>query len=136
IAVLLAFAGVRVADLVTDRYYLWSAQITLFGTGASWWFPDQAIKFLHDERLPGNLFGDYNLGGYLTWRAGPQYPDYFDGRFIPFGRDLFIRHRELVNLALDSPEWSQEADARNIQSVIFSAARFGGLGNFPLQADC
>ncbi len=136
IAVLLAFAGLRVADLVTDRYYLWSAQITLFGTGASWWFPEQAIKFLQNERLPGNLFGDYNLGGYLTWRAGPQYPDYFDGRFIPFGRDLFIRHRELVNLPLDSPEWNQEADARNIQSVMFSVARFGGLGNFPLQADC
>jgi tetratricopeptide (TPR) repeat protein len=89
-----------------------------------------------DEHLPANLFGDYNLGGYLTWRAGPEYLDYFDGRFIPFGRDLFIRHSTLVSLPLDSPEWGSESSLRNIQTTIFSMARFGGLGNFPLQADC
>ena len=128
--------GIRVTDLVTDRYYLWSGQIALFGAGESWWFPENAADFLLKEHLPGNVFGDYNLGGYLTWRLGPEYPDYFDGRFIPFGSGLFFRHRALVGLPLDSPEWRQEASERNIQTVIFSAARFGGLGNFPLQADC
>jgi tetratricopeptide (TPR) repeat protein len=137
IAGLLALlAGIRVTDLVTDRYYLWSGQIALFGAGESWWFPERAAGFLLKEHLPGNVFGDYNLGGYLTWRLGPEYPDYFDGRFIPFGSDLFFHHRALVGLPLDSPEWRQEAVERNIQTVIFSAARFGGLGNFPLQADC
>jgi len=137
IAGLLALlAGIRVTDLITDRYYLWSGQIALFGAGESWWFPERAAGFLLKEHLPGNVFGDYNLGGYLTWRLGPEYPDYFDGRFIPFGSGLFFRHRALVGLPLDSPEWRQEAAERNIQTVIFSAARFGGLGNFPLQADC
>ena len=137
IAGLLALlAGIRVTDLITDRYYLWSGQIALFGAGESWWFPERAAGFLLEEHLPGNVFGDYNLGGYLTWRLGPEYPDYFDGRFIPFGSGLFFRHRALVGLPLDSPEWRQEASERNIQTVIFSAARFGGLGNFPLQADC
>jgi tetratricopeptide (TPR) repeat protein len=135
VVVLILFSGMRVWDLITDRYYLWSAQITLFGTGPSWWFPEQAMAFLHREKLPANLFGDYNLGGYLTWRA-PEYADYFDGRFIPFGRDLFVRHATLVSLPLDSPEWQQEASARNIRTAIFSVARFGGLGNFPLQANC
>ncbi len=137
IAGLLALlVGIRVTDLVTDRYYLWSGQIALFGAGESWWFPENAADFLRKEHLPGNVFGDYNLGGYLTWRLGPEYPDYFDGRFIPFGSELFFRHRALVGLPLDSPEWRQEAAERNIQTVIFSAARFAGLGNFPLQADC
>ncbi len=133
---LVLLAGIRVADLVTDRYYLWSGQMALFGAGESWWFPEKAAGFLLKEHLPGNVFGDYNLGGYLTWRLGPEYPDYFDGRFIPFGSDLFFHHRALVGLPLDSPEWRQEAAERNIQTLIFSAARFGGLGNFPLQADC
>jgi len=130
------FSAVRVADLVTDRYYLTSDQITLFGTGPSWWFPERAVAFLVQNRLPGNVFGDYNLGGYLTWRIGPEYADYFDGRFIPFGEGLFARHGALVAASLDSPEWQREADARNIQTVIFSTARFAGLGNFPLQKDC
>jgi tetratricopeptide (TPR) repeat protein len=135
-AVLALLVVARVRDLVTDRYYLWSAQITLFGTGPSWWFPEQAMAFLHEQHLPGNLFGDYNLGGYLTWRAGPEYPVYFDGRFIPLGRDLFVRHATLVSLPLDSPEWQQEAGARDIQTAIFSVARFGGLGISPLQPNC
>ncbi len=135
-AVLVLMAGIRVRDLVTNRYYLWSDQITLFGAGSSWWFPERAASFIRNQHLPGNVFGDYNLGGYLTWTLGPEYPDYFDGRFIPFGSDLFAKHRALVGLPLDSPEWQREADARNIQTVIFSAARFAGLGNFPLQPDC
>lgn len=126
----------RVTDLITNRYYLWSDQITLFGTGPSWWFPERATQFLRDQPLPGNVFGDYGLGGYLTWRLGPEYPDYFDGRFIPFGSELFARHRTLMTLPLDSPEWQKESSERNIQTVIFSVARIGGLGNFPLQADC
>jgi tetratricopeptide (TPR) repeat protein len=136
LAFLALMVGIRVSDLVTDRYYLWSGQIALFGAGPSWWFPERATSFLLRENLPGNVFGDYNLGGYLAWRLGPRYPDYFDGRFIPFGTELFIRHRTLVDLPLDSPEWLREAGQRNIQTAIFSVARFGGLGNFPLQADC
>ena len=134
---LLAIAvAVRVADLVSDRFYLFSDQISVFGAGESWWFPERAADFLLRENLPGNVFGDYNLGGYLTWKIGQQYPDYFDGRFLPFGESLFSRHAELVASALDSADWQQEADARNIQTVIFSTSRFGGLANFPLQEDC
>lgn len=135
-ALIVCFVAVRGMDLVTQRYYLTSGQISLFGSGLSWWFPERATQFLDEQRLPGNVFGDYNLGGYLTWRLGPGRPDYFDGRFIPFGTRLFVRHRTLVELPLDDPEWEKEADARNIQTVIFSVARFAGLGNFPLQADC
>jgi tetratricopeptide (TPR) repeat protein len=135
-SLLALLAGGRIFDLITDRYYLWSGQISLFGAGPSWWYPERAASFLLREHLPGNAFGDYNLGGYLTWRIGPEYLDYFDGRFLPFGNDLFARHRTLMSLPLDSPEWAREADDRNIQTVIFSAARFGGLGNIPLPADC
>ena len=136
VALLLIVACTRVTDIVTQRYYLWSGQIDLFGTGPSWWFPERAVAFLRDENLPANVFGDYNLGGYLTWRIGPEYRDYFDGRFIPFGSDLFVRHAQLVSEPLDSPDWEKEAADRDIQTVIFSTARFAGLGTFPLPLDC
>lgn len=133
--ILVSLTGVRIFDLVSDRYYLWSGQLTLFGVGSSWWFPQRAVDFIRQQNLPGNLFNDYNLGSYLTW-AIPERPDYIDGRILPFGADLFAKHSGLVDSLLDSAQWQKEADARNIQTVIFSAARFGGLGNFPLQADC
>ena len=135
VILLLAMAGLRTFDLVTDRFYLWSAQTTLFGTGLSWWFPERAVNFLREQHLPGNLFNDFNTGGYLTWSA-PEYPDYIDGRILPFGSEFFAHHDKLMALPLDSAEWQKEADARNIQTVILSVARYGGLGNFPLQADC
>ena len=70
-AIFIALVGLRSTDLVTDRYYLDSGQITLFGTGPSWWYPERAVAFLKREALPGNVFHDYGLGGYLTWRIGP-----------------------------------------------------------------
>ena len=63
----------------------------MFGTGPSWWYPERAAAFLKREGLPGNVFQDYGLGGYLTWRIGPEYPDFVDGRYIPFGNELFAR---------------------------------------------
>lgn len=135
-AALLVLVAVRGSDLVSNRYYLASGQTTLFGSGLSWWFPERATDFLLRERLPGNVFNDYNLGGYLTWRLGPQYPDYIDGRAVPFGAALFYHHRSLMQQAPDSPAWQQEADTRGINVILVSAARYAGLGGFPIAAFC
>ncbi len=72
------------------------------------------------ERLPGNIFNDYNVGGYLTW-AMPEYPDYIDGRGRPFGDAQFYRAVfELPQQLPDSSAWQQEAGARGINTVIVS----------------
>jgi tetratricopeptide (TPR) repeat protein len=36
----------------------------------------------------------------------------------------------------ESPEWQREADLRNLNTILVSVARYGGLGNFPLQQFC
>src|SRR5579863_4487339 len=135
-AIFIVLVGLRIADLVTDRYYLDSGQITLFGAGPSWWYPERATAFLKREGLPGNVFNDYSLGGYLTWRIGPQYPDFVDGRYIPFGNDLFNEQRMLASLGPDSPDWQRAADRWQINTAIFSVARYAGLGTFALQDFC
>ncbi len=132
----LAVVGLRAADLITDRYYLDSGQITVFGAGPSWWYPERATAFLKRELLPGNVFHDYGLGGYLTWRIGPEYPDFVDGRYIPFGNELFAEQRLLAALGPDTPEWQQAADRWRINTAIFSVARYAGLGTFALQDFC
>lgn len=129
--------GVRSWDLVSNRYYLRSTELSVFGSGLSWWYPERAVEFLSREKLPANIFNDYNLGGYLTWRLGPEYPDYIDGRALPFGPQLFFLAYQLSVEPPDSPLWQQEADARGIHTIIVSLARLSGVTQFPqLRAFC
>ena len=130
-------AAFRSWDLMSNRYYMRSTQLSLFGTGLSWWFPERAVEFLQREQLPANVFNGYSVGGFLTWRLFPAYHDYIDGRAIPFGPQLFFRAYDLGVEPPDSTAWQQEADARNINTIIVPLARYSGMTLFPqLHAFC
>jgi tetratricopeptide (TPR) repeat protein len=135
-ALLALLAAVRSFDLVTNRTYLSSADITLFGAGRSWWLPEQATNFLLQNHLSANVFSSFNLSSYLVWRLGDRYPDFADGRYLPFGEQLFEQQRQLASLPLDSAEWTQAADKYHIATIIFPLSRVFALGEFPLLADC
>jgi tetratricopeptide (TPR) repeat protein len=130
------FATVRSYDLVSNRYYVDSGQLHFFGAGESWWFPERAMDFLQKERLPANLFHSYTMGGFLNWRVGEHYPDFADGRFIPFAGTLFSEQNELSAAPPDSALWQKAADRWNINSMVFSLSRYAGLGTFPLDDYC
>jgi tetratricopeptide (TPR) repeat protein len=136
ISLLVVLVAVRCFDLVTDRTYLSSGDITLFGAGPSWWLPQRATNFLLQNRLPANLFSSFNLSSYLVWRLGDQYPDFADGRYIPFGPSLFDQQRMLTSLPLDSTEWTEAAATYHINTIIFPLSRIFALGESPLLADC
>jgi tetratricopeptide (TPR) repeat protein len=137
VALLAGLTAVRSADLITNRYYLRSSQLSLFGTGLSWWFPQRAFDFVEREKLPANIFNGYALGGYLTWRLFPDYLDYIDGRAVPFGSQLFFQAYDLSVEPPDSPTWLREADTRNINTIVVSLARYDGIALFPqLRAFC
>jgi tetratricopeptide (TPR) repeat protein len=135
-SLLLILVAVRSFDLITNRTYLSSGDITLFGAGPSWWLPKEATDFLLKSRLPENVFSSFDLGSYLVWRLGDQYPDFADGRYLPFGQTLFDQQRRLTALPLDSDEWTQAAATYRISTVIFPISRIFALGEFPLLADC
>jgi tetratricopeptide (TPR) repeat protein len=135
-AVLSLVGVIRVADLISNRYYVDSEQLSLFGTGASWWYPESAAAFVQREHLPRNIFHDYGQGGYLAWRLGPEYPDFMDGRYIPFGEELFAEQTKLMAAMPDSEEWEKAAEHWNINTLILPVARYAGLGKFPLQDYC
>ena len=46
-----------------------------------------------EQRIPAQLFHDYATGGYLTLRLGPKYPDFADGRGIPFPLEVLTSNR-------------------------------------------
>ncbi len=132
-----ALAGIRSRDLISNRYYMRSAQRSDFGTGLSWWYPERAISFLQREKLPSNIFNGYSLGGYLTWRLFPEYRDYIDSRAVPFGAGLFFRAYDLPTHGPDSTAWQNEADSRGINTIFIPLARYQGMSLFPqLHAFC
>ncbi len=115
------FVGVRSFDLITNRFYLGKPfTFSTFGAGQSWWEPEQAATFVLREQLPRNLFNDFNSGGFVVWKLSPEYPDYIDGRSVPFGGSLLMRNSSLLEESLDSAAWTNEADARGINTILLS----------------
>ena len=126
-------ACLRSADLISDRRYLASGdELGSFGTGLSWWFPERAAAFIQRENLPGQIFNSYNDGGYFVWRLGAKYPDYIDGRTIPFGPRLIERNTILMRSPPDSLAWQREAQDRGINTIFVPLGRSNGLHLFPV----
>jgi hypothetical protein len=44
-------------------------------------YPVKAVAYLKQHQCPGNLFNDYNYGGYLIWKL-PKQPVFIDGRMV------------------------------------------------------
>lgn len=132
----LSFVAWRCYDVATDRTSLLEDRITLFGAGASWWLPQDAAAFVEKNHLPTELFSTFNLSSYLTWRLGPYYRDFADGRYLPFGDRLVSEQLKLAHLPLDSAEWNQAVATYHIKTVILPLSRFWGVEEAPLREDC
>ena len=134
---LLLLIIVRSADLVSNRTYMSITDFGSFGAGLSWWFPERAAAFIERENLPANIFNSFNEGGFFTWRLGMKYPDYVDGRNIPFGPELLDRNRTLMQTPPDDSEWQREADRYQINTILIPLARYYDFYSFPvLQQFC
>jgi len=135
LAICILLIVIRAHDLISERAYIAAGQPTLFGAGISSWYPGRAAEFVLRERLPGNIFHEYNMGGYFAFRLGPQYPDYIDGRAIPFG-GLMFEQRSVMKQPPDSAAWQDEANHWGINTLVFSLGRYWGLGNTHVQQFC
>ncbi len=135
-AAIAALALMHIADTVSNRSYLANSELSSFGTGLSWWYPQGAAQFIESNALPAQLFNDYNSGGYLTLRLGPGYRDFADGRGIPFSLDILTLQTTLMASPPDSAVWTEAADRYGINTMIVSLARIGGLEYIPLRQYC
>ena len=133
---IVALALLHIADTISNRSYLAHGELSSFGTGLSWWYPQGAAQFIESNALPVQLFNDYSSGGYLTFRLGPTYRDFADGRALPFGLEVLTMQTTLLESSPDSAMWTREADRYGISTIILSLARFGGLESVPLKQYC
>lgn len=120
------------ADTITGRAYIDIVNLSSFGTGPGWWFPEKGAAFIEREKLPGRIFNTYDEGGYILWRLGEEYQDYVDGRGNPFGADGIKRSLELVQMSPNSADWQHEAERYDINTIIVPLGRYFGVEEFPL----
>lgn len=133
-AALCLLTCVRMVDLTSNRSYVRAISVLQFGTGESWWYPERAAAFIQREHLPGNVLHDYNTGGFVAWRLGPNYGDFIDGRNV--SPAVWDEAEKFYATPPDSEDWEAEADRRNINVLFFTLARFYGTASSNLPAIC
>jgi hypothetical protein len=106
-----------------------------FGSNLEADAPVKEVEFVKNNKLPGPIFNDYLIGGYLIWAMYPDYKVFIDPRYGPYWKEvgpdyfaliqnmslenlkrftskypfkivlLHMRERDLIFLFLSSPEW-------------------------------
>lgn len=124
----------HIADFVSNRTHVVFHSDASFGAGESTWFPERAASFIQRERLPGNIFEEYALGGFAAWRLGPEYPDFIDGRGN--APAVVVQERELAAQPPDSPKWRAAADQWGINVLLIMESGFRGFDMHDANAFC
>ena len=73
--------GIALLSLVAFISSLWGGE-TFFKRSVSSFYPVAASSFILDSGIKGNIFNDYDWGGYLIWRMYPTHQVFIDGRVI------------------------------------------------------
>jgi tetratricopeptide (TPR) repeat protein len=133
---LCAIACLHIADYVSNRSYVYFRADSRFGAGESFWFPERAARFIEQEKLPGNVFETFAVGGFAALRLGPGYPDFIDGRADHLNPALFLTEQKLEVSAPDSPAWQSAATRWNINTIILVNAGFRALQGMDAKAFC
>ena len=66
--------------------------------------PAGAVDFVLRENPQGEMFNDYDWGGYLIWRMYPRYRVFADGRTTLYGEEIL---GEYLTVALGKPGWDE-----------------------------
>jgi hypothetical protein len=78
-------------------------------------FPQGAVTWLLSNKPQGNIFNKYSWGGFLIWKAYPEYRVFIDGRADVYG-DAFIFN--YINIYQAEPGWEQQLIDKNISVVL------------------
>jgi tetratricopeptide (TPR) repeat protein len=135
-AALCAIPCVHIADYVSNRSYVYFRADSRFGAGESFWFPERAARFVEQEKLPGNVFETFAVGGFAALQLGPGYPNFIDGRADHLNPALFLAEQKLVASAPDSAAWRAAANQWNINTVIIANAGYRALQGMDANAFC
>jgi hypothetical protein len=80
-------------------------------------YPQAAVDFLDEKKLPGPVYNWYDWGGYLIRRLHGEYPVYIDGRADVYG-DKFMY--EAFNTFDGGNGWDESLNRFSIRTVLIS----------------
>ena len=86
ISLLLVGVGWKIID-VNDKEFIQRAEREIF--------PVDAVEWLESSGITGNLFNDYNWGGYLIWHLRDT-PVFVDGRTDLFGDEILAEWQQVL----------------------------------------
>lgn len=79
-------------------------------------FPVEAVNWLNDHPIEGEVFNYFPWGGYLLYRMWPEQPVFIDGQTDFYGESLT---REYQQVLLAQPGWEAILDHYGVDWVIF-----------------
>ncbi len=82
-------------------------------------FPVDAVDFLVDNEITGNMFNLYRWGGYLIWRLYPEQAVFIDGRADVYG-DAFID--EYLRVYQLREGWSEPLASYDVELILIDRA--------------
>jgi hypothetical protein len=83
-------------------------------------FPVAAVDALQESPPAGNMFNEFNWGGYLLYRLWPQKGVFIDGQTDFYGEGLTREYLQVVNV---EPGWDAVLDRYKVEWVIVAPTR-------------
>jgi len=79
--------------------------------------PVRAVEYLKSQSCKGQIFNDYNFGGYLIWQL-PQSKVYIDGRMPSWSVNNMSYYNNYVKVLLDKDFRTEEFEKYSIDCVL------------------
>lgn len=79
--------------------------------------PADAVEFIAEGNVTGNMFNFYRWGGYIIWKLYPDHKVFIDGRADVYG-DFIYDYISIIGL---KPNWSNLLDKYDVSFVLIPA---------------
>jgi tetratricopeptide (TPR) repeat protein len=103
-----------------------------FGIGINSTVPTATGDFILEHRPVGNMYNEYNVGGYLIYRLYPHYLVYQDGRVDVYGPKLFYDYKVIES---GNPRWRKAVKERDLNIFVLTYGGTSYPGNLASQLD-
>jgi hypothetical protein len=81
-------------------------------------FPVQAVEFLERNPQEGNMFNEFNWGGYLLYRSWPEHLVFIDSQSDFYGEELMREYDQVMSA---SGDWQDVLNKYDVTWVIIPA---------------
>jgi len=92
--------------------------------------PVDAVQFMQQDNLAGNMFNNDEFGDYIIYAAWPQYRVFFDGRSDMYGKEKMKEYFRIMGI---EKGWEDVLTKYNITWIIFNTK--SPLSSFLLEKD-